>query len=531
MIKQKLFFWIILLFLLSLFWKTLAYECNHIIPVNGEYYIDWKINWKLVLPWEIVCIEAGKKNKLMLKDFKGELWKPIIFTNYWWQVFIDSTYSYWLVFHWWEYIHLDWKGDSNNLYWIKVKTTNAWAAVSFDLKSTEIEVNNIEVFDTNSAWIKAKTDPTCDNGVDRDSWEMNNVYIHNNYLHNIGTEWFYIGSSFYKSGQYFSSCDKTFFPHIIKWVRIENNIVDTTWWDWIQVSSSQKWIWKDCIIKWNVIKNDSQLNNSSQMSWIIVWWGSDCDVKDNKIENWKWPSILFFWYNWIIDNNFIINSWLTNPQIDWILIDDRSWLWDFWEIYVTNNSIINSWRNWIRFYNPVTLKWEIHNNFIVNPWNLYTAPQNHWSLKEPWSYVFLELNRIDRSRINWGTPITNWVNYVFDLSDNVWLVEWEANKIQSLKDSNIQWALKANELNNIFILYCVYDKSNIRLKNLVSTKIQGYVKKIETIYSDPIKRNLSLQYLINRLQPYLENKDIAEVRKTIIRMSICELSKNITIVD
>lgn len=197
-------------------------------------------------------------------------------------------------------------GDENENYGIYIRQVTNGYGLDIGSRSTDFEVENLEISNAKIVGIIAKTDPNCTYDADRPNFTMFNIKIHDNYIHDIGNEGMYIGSSFYL-GQYISSCDKTFLPHIIDGVEIYNNRVEYTGWDGIQVGSALY----NCAIHDNQVYKDSQAEETYQMSGIIINTGSSCNVYNNTIIDGKGTGILnqgtggqhFY-------NNLIINAGL-----------------------------------------------------------------------------------------------------------------------------------------------------------------------------------------------------------------------------
>lgn len=341
--------------------------------INCDYIIDSdnvSITNHTASPGDTMCLMAGVRPQLYLKNIVGSEEEPIVLINYGGVVNIETELSYGLKFAYCRYIKVTGTGDQNEEYGIQIDTVALGNGIDIGFQSSDFEVEHVEVQKTKYVGIMAKTDPDCTFATVRDSFTMYNVNIHDNYLHHIGTEGMYIGNSFFL-GHSLSACDTVVLPHIIEGVRVYNNRVYYTGWDGIQVGCALY----DCDIYNNDVYYDSQAEQTYQMSGIIVNTGSSCDVHDNIIIDGKGTGILnqgtggqyFF-------NNLIVNAgrgYFPEDQIlkqqfgifskyQYILPPDSSF-------YFFNNTIINPKSDGIRFWNSNSDHNLFINNIIVNP--------------------------------------------------------------------------------------------------------------------------------------------------------------------
>ena len=364
--KKNLASIIAVLFLLGTFssFAQSTLHCDY--EINSETNFLTSLIYK---PGDTLCLMAGVRGPLYLKSMVGTAENPIVIINKGGQVIIDSDLAYGLKFVECENIVLSGAGDQNTQFGIYVREATAGFGLEIGNKSTDFEVERLEIRNTKYSGIVAKTDPSCTNNVVRDNFTMYNLNIHDNYIHLTGNEGMYIGSSFFL-GQYLSDCDITVLPHLIDGVEIYNNRIEYTGWDAIQVGSALN----GCNIHDNYIYKDSQSETPFQMSGIIVNTGSGCNVYNNRIIDGKGTGILnqgtggqkFF-------NNLSINAGRdydfanqTSKQQYGIyskyiyVVSDNS-------LHFYNNTIINPKSDGIRIVNSPSDVNRFINNIIINP--------------------------------------------------------------------------------------------------------------------------------------------------------------------
>lgn len=341
--------------------------------INCDYIIDStqvSITNHTANPGDTMCLMAGVRPQLYMKNIVGSEEEPIVIINYGGVVNIETELSYGLKFAFCRYIKVTGTGDSNEEYGIKVDTVALGNGIDIGFQSSDFEVEHVEVQKVKYVGIMAKTDPDCNFAAVRDSFTMYNVNIHDNYLHHIGTEGMYIGNSFFL-GHSLSACDTVVLPHIIEGVKVYNNTVHNTGWDGIQVGCALY----DCDIYNNDVYLDSQAEQTYQMSGIIVNTGSSCDVHDNTIIDGKGTGILnqgtggqYFYNNLIINagKDYFPEDQILKQQFgifskyQYILPPDSNF-------YFFNNTIINPKSDGIRFYNANSDHNVFSNNIVLNP--------------------------------------------------------------------------------------------------------------------------------------------------------------------
>ncbi|NJN78333.1 MAG: right-handed parallel beta-helix repeat-containing protein [Saprospiraceae bacterium] len=222
-----------------------------------------------------VCIEAGKRPYLRLENFVGDSLNYITFINCGGQAVIGNNfYKFDIQFENSKYFKLTGTGDANINYGIKLDGTLTDSDLVLTNKSTDFEIEKIEIANADFAGIMCKTDPQCDLSTNRGNFLMQNVKIHDNYIHHTGGEGLYIGHSFYTGFR--TTCNgqtDTLYPHDIKNIEIYNNIIDHTGWDGMQVGCAVE----NCKIYNNRITNFATANEIYQNVGLVIGGGTSGD--------------------------------------------------------------------------------------------------------------------------------------------------------------------------------------------------------------------------------------------------------------
>lgn len=201
--------------------------CDHVItpPVERVTTLIIKGDSLGVKPGQKVCLAAGFYMQIRFLNMHGEPGNPVTIQNCGGQVEIgdDITYG-----RWWavdlaysSYVRLTGSGTPGIRYGIRLGRSG-----DSSLKigaATDTEIDHLEIANSNFAGILAKTDYR--GVVPPDAPEMNNVNIHDNYIHDTRGEGMYIGETT-TPGQNFR--------HLEIW----NNIVTRTGFDLLQVANA-----------------------------------------------------------------------------------------------------------------------------------------------------------------------------------------------------------------------------------------------------------------------------------------------------
>ncbi len=324
-------------------------------------------------PGDTISLKAGNYLQIFLRGIHGTEDSAIVIRNQGGKVIISNNNSYGLAFHTCTHIKLLGSGSPEDAYGIVIDKT-AGNGISFDMKSSDIEIAHVEIASASLSGIMIKTDPACDDpSTTRESFILQNVIVHQNLIQNTGNEGLYIGSSYYHPGM-LRTCNGTdtlLLPHEIHGIRVFNNILQRTGRNAIQVSSATK----RCQIYNNTIFEDSQRAMPYHMNGIQVGGGSCCDVFNNQIFDGKGGGIHYFGMGPAkIYNNLIVNpgrAHLPNMPANEYPVHGIFVKYIFSTtsdpIHIFHNTIVNPRTDAIRYENQHSQHNRIINNLLVNP--------------------------------------------------------------------------------------------------------------------------------------------------------------------
>lgn len=347
-------------------------DCDHSLP-PGQNLFDGKDS--NVKPGDTICVTSGFRDFMQFRNISGTQDQAVVIINKGGVVIINSDGSYGIKLNNCNHVKLTGSGLDGAPYGFIIQEVDMGAGITLDNKTTDIEVEKIEVGHVPIAGIYAKTEPdfphNCTFPAVRDSFTMFNIHIHDCYLHHTGNEGMYIGSSKF-GGQVIHHCnDTTVLPHVLEGVKVYNNILENIGWDAIQVSSAVS----DCEIYNNLIIKDSNLEENYQMSGILIGGGSDCDCYNNTILNGKGDGIDMLGTGGNkIYNNLIVNAGRTyhpnEPPTDFqkhgIYVGDIFTKPNS-DLFVYNNTIISPRTFGIKLANTTLRSTYIQNNLIIDP--------------------------------------------------------------------------------------------------------------------------------------------------------------------
>lgn len=296
-------------------------------------------------------------------NFKGAPGAPIRFINCGGLVeVVNDSYAPVVQFVDSQHFVLSGSGDSAYLYGFSLNNTGTSAGSTLNVmgRSSDCELERIEVSNHHFAGIVVKQDPGCDTTFYRGNFTMYNIAIHDSYVHNTGGEIMYIGNSFWGNGVTVT-CNgrkKVVYPHEIHGLHIHHNRVDQTGCEGVQYGCAP-----NALVHHNLITNAGTSpfaryqNNGLQVD------GRSSGLCYNTI------------VNNVSGNGFVIvgyagdvkvyNNVITNISDIGIFADERTgWLPDT-EMTLINNTIIGCRADGIKLYSE-TSKNTIANNVIAS---------------------------------------------------------------------------------------------------------------------------------------------------------------------
>lgn len=349
-------------------------SCKVSIP-NTQLNVDAN-NYNL-LPGDTLCIEAGNRDYLRIANLHGDSLHYITVINHGGCVNIQNSYHmYGVNFANCSYFRFTGTGNDSVNYGFKILGTKLNTnGLSLDMKSTNYEIDHIEIANAGFAGIMAKSEPQCNLSTNRGYFTQYQTSIHDNYIHHTEGEGLYIGHSFFSG--YPTTCGgqaDTLYPHEIKGLRVYNNLLENCKWDGIQVGCATE----DCEIYNNRVINYGTSQNSSQMAGIQIGGGTSGKCYNNFIANGSGTGINVFGLgNVLVFNNIIINAGRNyfpgdlTKSVFGIFCDDRTTISGS-PFHFINNTIVNPKNDGIRFYSLQSNNNKFYNNLIVNPGSLGT---------------------------------------------------------------------------------------------------------------------------------------------------------------
>ncbi len=351
-----------------------------------------------VQPGDTIFLQAGNRNKLLIRNFTGAAGSPVIFMNKDGVVSISTNDYYGVSILNCRYVRFTGTGQQNELYGIQIKKVAAGCGIGAGAMSSDVEIDHVSIENCSTEGIFAKTDPDCNSMVTRERFTQFNTSIHHNYICNVGNEGMYIGSSYYAGIKL--TCngkDTLVLPPILDGVSIYDNIVKDAGWDGIQLSSAPL----HCRIFNNTVLNDSRAAVPNQMSGIIMGGGSSCNCYNNRISNGKGDGI----ENHGLGGNRIFNNVIENAGLSYlpndatqmkhgIFVSDVSMAQGA-SVQILFNDIIHPKSDGIRFQSTRSKHNLIASNCIIHPgnFNLYEYDNTPFSGND--AYVMLPLAGTD----------------------------------------------------------------------------------------------------------------------------------------
>jgi hypothetical protein len=383
-----------------------------------------------------VCIAAGGRDKLILQNFRGTATAPITFINSGGQVVFNGYSDFAIKVQNSRYFRVTGTGDSRYQYGFYVNGNYTYG-LKAGWKSSDMEVDHIEVAQSNGGGMQLNSRSNCSNGSDNDydydddgrivgdlddvvdnSFVQYNTEVHHNYIHDTHSEGFYIGSNrtVYapygqgKSGNGSGGCNSspTWPLHpVLKGLRVYSNTVRRSGWDGINVKGTPS----NCFVYSNEVYNDSTALRAGEEAGIMISLNSQCEVYNNLVKDGNSTGIQDTGIGGKIYNNLIINPGRGYPSSDtkgsgiqiYMGTQEKSF-------YVWNNTIIEPRSCGIVFTYLHGSDNRIQNNIIVDPGG-YSTYGNR-------SFVFLSW----QAQVNVSNNLNNRsiyeIDFVNPLSDN-----------------------------------------------------------------------------------------------------------------
>ncbi len=302
-------------------------------------------------PGDIIKIATGNRGPLLLKNIKGSSSSPITIINENGKTTIESSGAYGLKTENCQYFRLSGSGSTSINKGLVID--GGQIGVSFDKFSSDFEVDNIEVKNCGFAGIMAKTDPSCELQSAYGGFIMQNLKFHDNFVHDVKGEGFYVGNSFFFEGRDLD-CGKIR-PHEIHNVDIYNNKVMNSGCEGIQAGC----VTQGLRIHHNTVENFGiSPFAQAQDNGVQIGEGSSGDLYNNVIQNGPGNGIIVLGQG----NTKIYNNLVVNPGTHGAFVDNRGSAYG--DISFIHNTFINVKDGGIKTYNEL-VSHKFHNNIIV----------------------------------------------------------------------------------------------------------------------------------------------------------------------
>lgn len=324
-------------------------RCDQVITTSGTYKYDGR-----PMPNQTVCIRAGNYTYLQFFNYVGTAQKPIRFINCGGRVVLANGKSpSGLAFYDSKFFKVSGSGSD---YGIRIDQTGPGGqGVSVTGKSSDCELEYIEVAGADFAGIMVKTDPTCDPATWQGDLVMKNINIHHNYIHDVGGEGLYIGNSFFSTGMT-RTCDgvsKTVFPHFIYGLDIHHNLTERTGAEGIQYGCAP-----DAVVHHNVVLTTGRSPFASyQNNGIQIGGGAGGRLYSNIVSEVPGTGVIIIGH---LGSTMVYDNFLLKCGEMGLFCDDRTGSQAGASLSILNNTIIDCGKEGIKLYN------EINRNTIVN---------------------------------------------------------------------------------------------------------------------------------------------------------------------
>ena len=475
---------------------------HKLLATNTSFTVDTLTNlvdanaspFNLVQPGDTILFEHGKRDFILIRNFRGTAGNPIVFKNKKGLVIIDTDHYFGISVQNCRFIRLTGTGDDSNFYGFRITRVLNGAGIGVNGMSSNFEIDHVSIENTSIGGIYAKTDPDCSFASTRGNFTQFNTVIHDNYLANIGDEGMYIGSTKY-FGQTVKCDEKDtlLLPGLLDGVRIYNNIIKHTGWDGIQVSSASS----DCQVYDNLVIYDSQDEYFGQMAGIMLGGGSKCDCYNNYISNGKGSGIESHGLGgYRIFNNVIVEAGRSYHPLDssmmkyGIYVTDISVQVDS-SFTIMHNDIVNPKSDGIRFISVLSKNSIIASNVIINPGTYdyydrlntrFTGEDSYVMIPNTTSDVLITNNYFSRNADNAGFAETN-----FTLLENSPLIDAGYHDTRGIRFDgyhNPRMHAKAPDIG-------VYEFNPAYL-NIHSLGMN--LKAIPGVFPNPVKTSLAMRF-------------------------------------
>ena len=270
--------------------SSYSQDCDCDFTLNSE---AGKVDGKEMefSPGDVICIQSGTYGSFLWENIEGSEENPIIVKNCGGQVIIDSKGDYAWKWRSSKYFKILGNSESDVQYGFKVSTANSFF-FSMEYFTTNFEIAHVEVVGNGSAeedgysgfaGIGIKTSPyvDCEFFKEKDAWTMEDISIHDNYIHKTGGEGIYAGHGFHQGRQESNCPDGVItYPHAIHNLHIYNNRIEDVGFDGIQIKNSTK----NALVHDNTIFNYGVHNHAAHNEGMLIGESTEGKFYNNRVE-------------------------------------------------------------------------------------------------------------------------------------------------------------------------------------------------------------------------------------------------------
>ena len=113
-----------------------------------------------------------------------------------------------------------------------------------------LKLTTSKSFGAGFAGFNVKNEITVEGNLNRGNYQMTDIHLHHNYVHDTGGEGFYVGNT-WANGKDINNDNKLEYPHFIEDLLIEHNLVRDTGAEGIWAGSTRRGM----IVRFNTIEN------------------------------------------------------------------------------------------------------------------------------------------------------------------------------------------------------------------------------------------------------------------------------------
>ena len=250
-------------------------------------------NFEHVQPGDRLLIPSSRTGPITLKNLKGEEGNKIIIVNSGGKVGINANGSWAGVqIRNCEHVRLTGTGDPSVEYGFEIYNSSNCGITAYS-RTRYMEIDHVEIRNVAKAGMYAKTPEDI-----RDTWTQYGTYIHHNYVHDVGNEGLYVGSSSWAGGK----------EPELEGVEISYNRIERCGYDGIQVGSAVA----DVKVHHNFVKDiglEKPYGGGCAKAGFVINKGTTGDFYNNMIVNTgRWGFVILGLGHYRIYNNIIADA-------------------------------------------------------------------------------------------------------------------------------------------------------------------------------------------------------------------------------